>query len=89
VIDNEVSTSKAFGFALDEMKDKESDILYLLNVYSSWDYLNEEKNSGLLSLDSYRNLCRSENVGRFVAKQIESSNPNLEIFNYSQNNLLS
>jgi hypothetical protein len=43
------STNHAFEEAIKHF-DKDRDEMFLVNVYSSWDYLNEEKNAGKMSL---------------------------------------
>lgn len=80
------STNRAFDEAL-KHTNKKKDEMYLVNVYSSWDYLNEEKNAGKMSLSQvgntvartdsvqYERLCASEGINVAIATQIESDSP--------------
>lgn len=79
------STTRAFDEALKHI-DKAKDEVFLVNVYSSWDYLNEEKNAGKMSLSQvlhtstftdfqYERLCASEGITVAIATQLESDSP--------------
>lgn len=73
-IDNGASRSTSSAFALACKKfNKEYDEMYLVNVYSSWDYLNEEKNAGKMCLSQYERLCASEGVSTTFADALEPS----------------
>jgi len=76
LIDHQKSTDKAFRIAFKEKKPE--DELYFLNVYSSWDYLNEEKNSGKLSLAEYQGYCDSSGIPTSVI-QVETNDPRKEV----------
>lgn len=56
-----------------------------MNIYSSWDYLNEEKNSGKLCLSEYEALFENYNVDTVVI-QVEASDPRKEALNQIQLN---
>jgi len=57
---------------------KENEELYLINVYTSWDFLNEEKNAGKLALSQYERLCNAEGIPVTV-RQLEAAEPNQEL----------
>jgi len=71
------ASSAAFHQCLKDL-DKTQDILYLVNVYSSWDYLNEERNAGKLALAQYQRLCETEGI-KSLAKQRKADSPNEEL----------
>ncbi|PRP75051.1 hypothetical protein PROFUN_03887 [Planoprotostelium fungivorum] len=48
LIDREPSSHRALRAAIAELKS--SDTLYLFNITSTWDYLNDERNSGKTAL---------------------------------------
>jgi len=84
VVDNGTnrSTHAAFNLCMQNF-DKEKDELYLINVYTSWDYLNEEKNAGKLALSQYERLCNAEGI-TCTTRQIEADDPNQEIVDIIQ-----
>jgi len=51
----------------------DEDKLYLITITSSWDYLNEEKNSARLELFRYQSSCESRKI-KCRTVQLESSN---------------
>eukprot|EP01124_Arcella_intermedia_P027758 TRINITY_DN549_c0_g1_i2.p1 TRINITY_DN549_c0_g1~~TRINITY_DN549_c0_g1_i2.p1 ORF type:complete len:177 (+),score=33.17 TRINITY_DN549_c0_g1_i2:44-574(+) len=79
VVDNggNRSTHAAFNLCMKAYK-PERDEIFLINVYTSWDYLNEEKNAGKLALSQYERLCQAENIPVTV-RQIEADDPNEEL----------
>jgi len=81
-IDNGVnkSTSKAFKQAMKRL-DKGKDELFLVNCYSSWDYLNDEKNAGKLTLSSFEQVAKAQDVKVFT-RQLESSNPQAALLDF-------
>jgi nucleotide-binding universal stress UspA family protein len=64
LVDHDRSTDKGFKEALKTF-DPEKDELYLLNVYSTWDYTNFERNLGHLMLFDYSDYAQSLGVGTF------------------------
>eukprot|EP01123_Difflugia_compressa_P009350 TRINITY_DN3073_c0_g1_i1.p1 TRINITY_DN3073_c0_g1~~TRINITY_DN3073_c0_g1_i1.p1 ORF type:complete len:167 (+),score=32.27 TRINITY_DN3073_c0_g1_i1:19-519(+) len=79
IVDNGTnrSTNAAFNLCMKQLN-KEKDDLFLINVYTSWDYLNEEKNAGKLALSQYERLCQAEGVA-VTSRQIEADDPNQEL----------
>lgn len=63
-VDNGVnkSTSSAFCLLCKNFNPDSNDKVFLINIYSSWDYLNEEKNAGKMMLDQYARLCKIDGV---------------------------
>lgn len=63
-IDNGVNkaTSTAFCLASKNYNRRAPDKVYLINIYSSWDYLNDEKNAGKMMLEQYARLCKIDGV---------------------------
>lgn len=61
LIDHDKSTDRAFKEALKALN-PQTDVLYLLHVYSSWDYLNTDKHSGKLYLSEYSTYAENSGV---------------------------
>jgi hypothetical protein len=73
------ATSSAFCLLCKNFRPNSNDKLYLINIYSSWDYLNEEKNAGKLMLDQYARLCKIDGMKVEFARQFESDDPPSEL----------
>lgn len=61
LIDQDKSTKKAFKNALKVFRNGR-DTMFLVHVYSNWDYLNDEHNSGKLILEEYNSYCEAVKV---------------------------
>jgi hypothetical protein len=73
------ATSSAFCLLCKNFKPNSLDKVYLINIYSSWDYLNDEKNAGKMMLDQYARLCKIDGMRVEFAKQFESDDPPAEL----------
>jgi hypothetical protein len=60
-VDQDKTSRAAFKMALERF-DPEKDQLVLINVYSSWDMLNDEKNSGMLALEEFKSYVKAIGV---------------------------
>eukprot|EP01120_Amphizonella_sp_Union-15-10_P014577 TRINITY_DN7112_c0_g1_i1.p1 TRINITY_DN7112_c0_g1~~TRINITY_DN7112_c0_g1_i1.p1 ORF type:complete len:155 (+),score=24.57 TRINITY_DN7112_c0_g1_i1:44-508(+) len=75
-IDGDKSTSLAVDRMMNDYTSE--DTVYLCNIYSSWDYLNHEKNDGKIFLDQFSRLCHCMKVPVEEAYQLKSNNPQAE-----------
>jgi len=60
-VDSSIASSKTVRLALQQL-DKTTDKLILIHIYSSWDYLNDEKNEGKIALEHQRAICEQLGV---------------------------
>ena len=73
LIDHDKSTDRAFKEAL-KVLNPQTDVLYLLHVYSSWDYLNTDKHSGKLYLSEYSTYAENSGVSYlYLRSRLKSS----------------
>eukprot|EP01121_Diplochlamys_sp_Union-15-3_P019933 TRINITY_DN7624_c0_g1_i1.p1 TRINITY_DN7624_c0_g1~~TRINITY_DN7624_c0_g1_i1.p1 ORF type:complete len:132 (-),score=19.60 TRINITY_DN7624_c0_g1_i1:171-566(-) len=56
---------------------QDEDEIYLCNIYSSWDYLNDEKNEGKVHLSQFHRYCEKLGVN-VTSYQKASNNPQSE-----------
>eukprot|EP01116_Phalansterium_solitarium_P007193 TRINITY_DN19722_c0_g1_i1.p1 TRINITY_DN19722_c0_g1~~TRINITY_DN19722_c0_g1_i1.p1 ORF type:complete len:158 (+),score=40.37 TRINITY_DN19722_c0_g1_i1:186-659(+) len=77
LLDQDPSSKKAFKAALATFN-QETDVLLLVHIYSSWDYLNDEKNTGKLALYEFESYCTTLKLEHVRAFQVEADDPRKE-----------
>mmetsp|Transcript_9319 Transcript_9319/g.10304 ORF Transcript_9319/g.10304 Transcript_9319/m.10304 type:complete len:183 (+) Transcript_9319:65-613(+) len=77
VIDGSESTRRAVDAALSQIN-KQLDFVYLVHVHSSWDYLNDEKNTGNLYLGQFADLLTTLKVSNRIIQR-DSNYPYTEL----------
>ncbi len=80
-VDHDPSSKKAFKAAIHSF-DKNADVLILVNIYSSWDYLNEDKNTGRLTLHEFKNYAETLGVYLFHLVKIAVYGPRFSIWKF-------
>jgi len=70
-VDQDPSTDRAFAEIL-KIIHKDEDEVYLCSITSSWDYLNEEKNTAKLELFKFENYCEQSKI-KCHSIQLEAS----------------
>jgi len=82
-IDNGVNKSTSAAFCLASKNvNRNQDKVYVVNIYSSWDYLNDEKNAGKMMLEQYARLCKIDGMKLELARQIESDDPQGDLLSF-------
>lgn len=62
LVDYDPTSKRAFKKALETFNPEAGDELFLINFYSSWDYLNEDRNAGKLALYEFKSYVETVGV---------------------------
>jgi len=79
LVDHDPSTKRAFKEVL-KLANKNHDHIFVVHVYSTWDYLNEEQNDGKLILFDYTSYAKALGYSA-TSHQVGAANVRKEVVN--------